>query len=263
MPTCWPRGVTGLLTLPLLVASCTAAPHWYFAETDHEHHAEWSYQGDTGPEHWGDLDRAYRLARTGRAQSPIDIRPASAMPAEPPRIRFRYTPEPATFVNNGHTLQHDQAPGSWLEIDGKRYALKQFHTHSPSEHSIDGVLLDAEIHLVHKSGSGEVAVVAILVRRGAKNSAFASVYGSLPQEGQRKTLSGRVDPAALLPEGHRIYRYTGSFTTPPCTENVSWLVFEQPIEAGAEEIQEVRALEGINNRPIQPLNGRRVLVVER
>jgi carbonic anhydrase len=256
------RIVARLLAIALLAAACGADPHWYFADAHHEHHADWSYEGDTGPEHWGDLDPAYRLARTGRSQSPIDIRPASALSGPPSRTRFRYTPEPATYLNNGHTLQHDQTPGSWLEIDGKHYALKQFHFHTPSEHSIDGALLDAEIHLVHQGASGETAVVAILVRSGETNRAFASVHGTLPREGRTKTLTGRIDPAELLPESHRLFRYTGSFTTPPCSEDVEWLVLEQPIEAGAAEIEELRTLLGSNNRPIQPLHGRKVRVVE-
>ena len=262
MPKHLRRIFARLLTLPLLIAGCSTAPHWYFSGSEHEHHAEWSYQGDTGPEHWGDLDRSYRLARTGRAQSPIDIRPGIALASKPPQIRFRYTPEPATLVNNGHTLQHDQTPGSWLEVDGERYALKQFHVHTPSEHSIDGDPFDAEIHLVHMSSAGDVAVVAVLVRNGAENRAFARIYGALPPEGTTETLTGQIDPAALLPEDRGVYRYTGSFTTPPCTENVDWFVMEQPIEAGAEEIAAVRALEGSNNRPTQPLNGRRVLILE-
>jgi carbonic anhydrase len=258
----WLRCIAGLLALPILGAGCATDPHWYFSGADHEHHAAWSYAGDTGPEHWGALDPSYRLAETGRAQSPIDIRAASAIPAPPPQIRFRYAAEPATYVNNGHTLQHDQAPGSWLEVDGQCYALKQFHVHTPSEHTFDGVHLDAEIHLVHADAAGNVAVVGVLVRSGAKNPAFASVHGTLPREGQTKTLTGRIDPGAMLPESRRTYRYTGSFTTPPCTENVEWFVLEQPIEAAPEEIAGVHALEGNNARPTQPLNGRLVHVVE-
>lgn len=262
MPKRWLRWVAALFTLSILAAGCATDPHWYFTGAEHEHHAPWSYEGDTGPEHWGALDPSYRLAETGRAQSPIDIRTVSATPAPPLQMRFRYTAEPATYVNNGHTLQHDQAPGSWLEVDGERYALKQFHIHTPSEHTFDGAHLDAEIHLVHKNAAGDVAVVGVLVRSGAKNPAFASAHGTLPREGRTKTLTGRVDPGALLPESHRIYRYTGSFTTPPCTEKVDWFVFAQPIEASPEEIAEVQALEGSNNRPTQPLNGRRVFLVE-
>lgn len=262
MPARRRRIVAHLLAIALLVAACGDDPHWYFADADHEHHAAWSYQGDTGPEHWGDLDSAYRLARTGRSQSPIDIRPAAAISVPLPRTRFRYTPEPATFLNNGHTLQHNEAPGSWLEIDDERYALKQFHFHTPSEHSIDGALLDAEIHLVHQGASGEAVVVAILVRSGAKNRALEGVRGTLPREGSTKTLTGSIDPAELLPESHRLFRYTGSFTTPPCTENVEWFVLEQPIEASAEGIEELNALVGNNNRPTQPLHGRKVRVIE-
>ena len=122
-------GPLAVLLVPLavllvsLALGCDADEHWYFKGEPHEHRAEWSYAGATGPRQWGELDPSYAPARDGRAQSPIDL-PEAGMPAEDaPALEFRYRFEPARFVNNGHTLQHDEETESWLSWGQKRYAL--------------------------------------------------------------------------------------------------------------------------------------------
>ena len=63
----------------------------------------------------------------------------------------------------------------------------------------------------------------------------------------------------LLPKAQAIYRYEGSLTTPPCSEQVSWLVMKAPIELSAEQISTVSAALSDNSRPVQPPHGRAVV----
>ena len=101
-------------------------------------HPHWSYGGHTGPSHWGTLEKEYAACASGHAQSPIDIHSAGAKKTDLPEIQFAYKSSPLTIVDNGHTVQVNYAPGSFISVGGKQYELVQFHFHKPSEERING-----------------------------------------------------------------------------------------------------------------------------
>jgi len=241
----------------------TATKHAYFSKTEHRHAAEWSYEGPTGPSHWGDLSQDYVLAKVGRQQSPINIASQDVSRESLPPLKFEYQKEWLVVVNNGHTIQHNESPGSFLHVGDKKYALEQFHVHTPSEHTIDGKHFDGEIHFVHKSASGEVAVVAVLVENDISGVRKLPPM-RLPTIKGGKTVAyrGYHDPASILPESKSYYEYRGSFTTPPCTEGVRWIVLSTPIKADPRNLTHVHELLGDNNRPTQPINDRQVAVTK-
>jgi carbonic anhydrase len=221
----------------------------------------WTYEGEEGPEHWGELSPDYELCASGTRQSPIDIaRPTATDLAN---VVFDYRPTPLQIVNNGHTIQVNYAPGSTIEVDGKRYELLQFHFHVPSEHLIDGAASDGELHLVHRSTAGELAVVGVLLSQGASagdNPALGSVWANLPQApGPAESVAIEVDADALIPESRLTFRYPGSLTTPPCSEGVSWLLMTEPVGISAAQVGAFSAIIEHNNRPIQPLSDRQLL----
>jgi carbonic anhydrase len=148
---------------------------------------------------------------------------------------------------------------SAIVVEGKRYVLAQFHFHAPSEHTIDGRHADMEMHLVHKSEDGQVAVVGVMIRAGAENLAFAPIWDRLPTPANKeRRATATIDAASLLPKDHGHYRYLGSFTTPPCTEGVLWLVLRTPVELSRAQIDQFRAVIEGNNRPVQPRNQRAI-----
>ena len=127
------------IVLALIAACAKAEEHWYLSDEPHEPEAHWSYEGETGPKHWGDLSPAYLIARIGLRRSPIDVRTdKTASSPDIQKAEIHYATESASFVNNGHTLQHDELTESWMSVGGKRYDLRQFHFHTPSEHTLDG-----------------------------------------------------------------------------------------------------------------------------
>jgi carbonic anhydrase len=215
----------------------------------------WTYEGEEGPAKWAELSPAFEACGAGTTQSPIDL----AKPAmqDLTNIKFNYQPSKVNIVNNGHTVQVNYDPGSYIELDGTRYDLAQFHFHAPSEHSVDGKLADAEVHLVHKSADGQLAVVGVLIKTGAENPAFTTVAANIPATaGPAQSVDAMVNAANMLPETQATYRYTGSLTTPPCTEGVHWNVMATPIEMSAAQLATLTAVMHANNRPVQDLKGR-------
>ncbi len=243
-----------------VAAPKAAGVHHYFHREEKPHAAEWGYEGDVGPSHWGTLDPRYALADSGQSQSPIDI-PSTAS-ATAPAFAIEYTPSRINLVYNGHTVEEKEEGGSFLTLQDTRYELAQFHFHSPSEHTVDGAHAAMEMHLVHKSAAQEVAVVGVLIEPSdADNPAFSGVWEYLPSDSNRTRASElTIDPAAMLPQDRAAYAYEGSFTTPPCTEGVDWVVFKEPVRLSQAQIDQFRAILMGNNRPTQPLRGREVAV---
>lgn len=231
------------------------------SKTDHEPAADsgahsWTYEGETGSTHWGDLNTEWAACSAGRAQSPINLKSATLSDLEDPV--FTYQSSPLSQTNNGHTAQASYAAGSSLQVDGKIYQLLQFHFHSASEHTIDGAQTPLEVHLVHQAADGSLAVVGLLVEEGASHPAFDAVLSAIPvEEGATVTPEGvTINAIDFLPSQRTTYRYNGSLTTPPCSEGVTWLVMTQKIQLSAEQIGRYVALFPGSNRPVQPLNER-------
>ena len=220
---------------------------------------EWSYVGAEGPAHWGDLTADYATCKLGRRQSPIDIRDARQESLPP--IKFDYRPSPLKIINNGHTIQVDYARGSMMSAGGKRYELRQFHFHHPSEEEINGKPYDMVIHLVHDDGEGHLAVVAVLLKQGKANAAIRKLWDHLPGvEGKGESPAGiEVNAADLLPETLGYYAFEGSLTTPPCSESVAWYVLKTPVDVSSAEVAVFAKLYPHNARPVQPRNGRAIL----
>lgn len=222
--------------------------------------AHWEYTGKTGPSHWGELEAGFSSCKTGKQQSPIDIH--AAKPAKLAPLGFHYAPGAAEIVNNGHTVQVNLASGGSVTLPSGDYKLLQFHFHTPSEETVNGKHYPLVAHLVHKNEAGELAVVAVLFRQGKENAALKEVFAGLPAAaGDKHPLAGRLDLSAVLPPRHAYYAYMGSLTTPPCSEGVHWQVLKQPVEISTAQLASFRKLYAMNARPIQPLNGRVVNVV--
>ena len=193
---------------------------------------DWSYEGDTSPAHWGEINKAYKLCQTGMSQSPVD----------------------------NHTLQATMNPYSsaFAQIDDQPYALAEFHFHAPSENTINGKHYAMELHLTHKNQEGEIAVVAVMFDIGEPNEAIERLWQSIPATpGDSIPLLSPVDINLLLPEDRTYWRFSGSLTTPPCSEGVTWIVLKQPMTLSAGQLEKFRhTIHPANNRPVQPLNGR-------
>jgi len=69
-------------------------------------------------------------------------------------------------------------------------------------------------------------------------------------------LNAPFNPDAMLPANRAYYKFTGSLTTPPGSEDVSWHVLKSPVELSVAQIAAFRKLYAMHARPVQPLNGR-------
>jgi carbonic anhydrase len=144
-----------------------------------------------------------------------------------------------------------------LTHNGIEFELVQFHFHVGSEHRVQGRGYDMELHLVHRDAEGRLAVVGVVLERGAAQPVLQQVWANLPLEKHEPLPAQQaLDPSALLPADRRYYTYMGSLTTPPCSEGVLWMVMQQPVQATPAQIAVFERLYPHNARPLQQAQGR-------
>ncbi|MDK2124639.1 carbonic anhydrase [Parachitinimonas caeni] len=220
----------------------------------------WGYGGPNGPAGWANMNPAYSLCRDGKEQSPINI--TSVVGQKIDKIEFSYGISKINLVNNGHTIQANYDPGSYITAFGERYQLLQFHFHTPSEEQINGRAFPLVAHLVHRSEDGRLAVIGVLFEKGRDNPTLEALWDRMPTEhGEtRQYEETHVSAASLLPLKLGFYTFMGSLTTPPCSEGVRWIVMKNPQQISERQLARFRQEFPMNARPIQPINTR--LVVE-
>ncbi len=207
-----------------------------------------------------------------RFQAPINVPLSQPNPGLQPVTFVGYgAPTPlTTTLANPHNLKiYTRQKQNSIEVPGLgTYVLDEFHFHRPSEEAVNNHRYPMVIHLVHVKENCPVGnpncvvAIAILVEEGQPRSdtsellniLFARIPPPAVTNGTPAKLQG------LLPDGYQdagYYRYPGSLTTPPCTENLTFFLLKTPIKFSAEQITEfARRYPMPNARDIQELNGR-------
>lgn len=248
--------------------------------------AEWTHDpaSPIGPQAWGDI--GFPTCGMGRSQSPVNISTDTLVDLHGSPLLLRYRTSELAVENTGHVIEVPIPAGvrDTLQIGGDSYTLSQYHFHAPSEHTVDGRRDDVEAHFVHTNPQGGTAVVGAFYRVGSHpNEVLDRILLSAPAAEGGEVHAGEANPAELFPDGNSIawtswggmvrvnsyYAYTGSLTTPACTEGVRWSLLAdggQVSTAAVAHLHQVIAqfphYNGYpnNNRPVQPLNGRVVKV---
>ncbi|XP_034730982.1 carbonic anhydrase 14 isoform X2 [Etheostoma cragini] len=254
----------------------------------------WTYTGLVGQSEWSQ----YFPDCGGTSQSPVDVVTTQTKfdPSLIPLTPLGYSQhgnKPFTLYNNGHTVVIDLP--DWMGLGGLPWLFTavQMHlhwgsggpSHGGSEHTINGLSADAEIHVVHYNSelypnvstamtqSDGLAVLGILIVTGEEtNLAFNNIlnYLSRIRHADQKVSIPAFDIQSLLPKDlGRYYRYNGSLTTPPCYQSVIWTLFNERVQISKAQLLKIetilytskakdpdRMLLQDNYRATQPLNHR-------
>jgi carbonic anhydrase len=243
---------------------------------------QWNHDPESpvGPPTWGTVTFPFAtcgsvlpgtpFTEVGKKQSPIDITGAQAALLPPPLYRYGNTP--FEVENTGHVVEVPYAPGSNLVIGFDVFELVQFHFHTDSEHAVNGRKSPMELHLVHRNALGNLAVVGVLLEVGPRpNPLIEEIFANAPiKAGATVSVEGRsLNALELLPRNAAsFWTYSGSLTTPPCSEGVKWTVLKNTVQVSQATVERYRKIvaefpgyNGFprNNRVVTPLNGRAIL----
>jgi len=219
----------------------------------------WSYQDKEGPEHWGKLHPDFSVCETGRNQSPINI--DETLKASLKKIRAIHKFPALDIENTGRGIIVRFKEGNMMVLDNAPYQMKNMQLHAPSEHTQHGKSFPLEAQFYHADSKGNATIVAVLFKEGKANPGIDKLIAQLAETTSAPVaLKSRILASELIPDTLNYYRFSGSLTTPPCTEGIRWVVEKTLMSASKEQIEKItKALKHPNNRPPQALNGRIVL----
>ena len=227
---------------------------------------EFTYNGDTGPGYWFDLESDFSACAASPSghQSPIDI-DAVIEDSRLDTLNLLLSEMPFTLINNGHTIMATPKFGGTLRLDGDTYTLSQFHFHTLSEHAVEGNRGAMELHAVFTDANGNNAVIGMLYKIGRPNLFLQQLIAvGLPKLTTSAPVTiNRLGLGDAFTDTSRYYTYAGSLTTPPCSENVKWLVLKQWAELSPEQFEAFRTILGDDFRPVQKRNQRVVRATAR
>lgn len=215
----------------------------------------WAYEGEYGPDKWGDLHESFKECKLGEFQSPINIEPQKAQKIAN-ELKFEYQNAMKEIVDNGHTLMITPNSQSSITYKKTKMQLVQYHFHTPAENHIDGIEYPLELHLVHKDSQGNLAVIGVLFEEGTANKALDSIIKAMPKDKDKSNSITNVDMYSLLPEKRGYYEFIGSLTTPPCSGDVKWVLMKEKVQASKSQIDSLHTVLKYDARGIQPLNER-------
>lgn len=220
--------------------------------------APWSHEGSKlGPSEWGKLDVDYATCANGKRQSPIDIR--GAIRSDLPPLRIAYKAVPLTIIDDGHGITVHTSGAGAITVEDEEFELQSIRFRHPGEEMVNGKRAAMSVQLEHRAKSGKIAILAAPLQEGkTEHRLIRTLWSSLPLE-QGKTVAPagvRIDPGQLLPAKREYYTYSGSLTTPPCSEGVLWLVMKQAVLLSKEQITDFGRLYKNNTRPVQASNRR-------
>lgn len=207
----------------------------------------WDYEGVHNPSHWHEISKESKVCLMGHHQSPIDINPKKTLQLSQ-ELKIFYHEALMKIINTGHVIEFDTTDSHYILLNGKRYDLQQFHFHAHSEHSINKKYYPAEMHLVHQAKDSETVVLSVY-QNVFESERSHHIFDQIPKIGKHSFV--KLDLASLIPKNRSRYVYDGSLTTPPSTENVTWLVFKNPVKISEKELDKFRKFYTSNYRPIQ------------
>ncbi|KAI1160925.1 alpha carbonic anhydrase [Nemania serpens] len=244
--------------------------------------ATFGYTGTGGPILWHHLSPANAICANGSHQSPINMIEGSftLVPGSELTVSLPdKVADGATFENLGSTVEVVmEGLGGSLELEGLSYELLQFHFHNPSEHVDNGVSMPMEMHMVFSHGT-QLAVIGVYI--DLVDSASVSPMRLLPRRTPSRmleTIFSSIDdiatpgtatetPAFSMTELSNLLatadfqRYSGSLTTPPCSEGVAWSVSTKNLMLSRTTFAKVRDVVGFNSRYAQNIPGMANLLV--
>lgn len=223
-------------------------------------HIRWSYEGDTGPQAWGQLHPAFAACGSGRQQSPVHmtaphIATGPAEPLQPPPEAFR-----GTVVHTGRGIELEVDTHGTLMLRGLAWRLVRVQFRHPTEERVHFKNHPMATDLLWRSAQGQYAVISVPMELGAANPFIQRVWTHLPLAAHdRVQITGQgLALRELLPQDLRYFQYLGSLTSPPCTEGVLRLVLQHPATVSRAQWALLTRMAPPNARPVQALHGRMV-----
>lgn len=221
---------------------------------------QWSYSGQSGPEAWGRISKDFYKCEHGSEQSPVNIEwPQKKHSLSD--LQVQYKPSKVKLKSDDQSIDLQFLTNNEIVYGKNKYKLANMHFHTPSEHRVEGVPFSAEIHFVHLGANDQSLVLAVFLEQTQKNAVADQLFTKIEHISPGQQINYHFNPKDLLPKNLSYYTYKGSLTTPPCTEDVTWIIMKENILLSSMHLEMLKSKLHHNTRPLQML-GKRIVYVQ-
>ena len=202
----------------------------------------------------------------GIKQSPINIIRSKTKKCNSNCIlSFDYKISKCNLINLNTNLIIDYDEGSSVNFNHNIYELYKISFTAPSSHKIDNKNYPLEMHLNHRCNSnGTILIIAVFIEINEDNSVskdfFDKFKDSIPlkiNDQVTKNISN-WNIYNAIPENKAFFFYEGSLPRTPCTENITWIIMDKPINCSTLFYKNIKKIINVNARPVQKINNRNI-----
>ncbi|KAF1841866.1 carbonic anhydrase [Cucurbitaria berberidis CBS 394.84] len=210
-----------------------------------------------GPLNWASLEAENEACKAGSNQSPINLDNSVTTVTQKPVLNIPEVEE-VEFENLGTTIE--VVTNGTTSIGGTDFRLVQFHMHTPSEHHVNGEYHPLEVHMVHEAvaDNTKLAVLALMFQVSAGESSsiiksLSSSVSAISTPGTKTAIRGGIDFSDVVAKvaSSDVLQYTGSLTTPPCAEGVTFMIVKDPLDISVADFNSIKGVVKFNARFIQ------------
>jgi carbonic anhydrase len=217
---------------------------------------------------WADTDKACGAPH----QSPVNLSRSFAKPCDRlceltiDKVSIPQATAKIRSTTGMHLRFFDVKPTA--KFNGEGYTCKDAYLFTPAQHTIENIQAEAEFVALFENPKGYTLAVSIPVRSAAgetPSTAFFNGFVGYPSEidePMQVVLGDNWELQDVIPSNPGFYVYEGSWVAPPCTADVTWVVFSSSVTIDPSDYAKLVSKSPSGNRPLQQLGDREVFFNE-
>jgi|APGre2960657423_1045063.scaffolds.fasta_scaffold00393_3 carbonic anhydrase len=193
----------------------------------------WQYDSKNSSKKWGDINEKFKFCKIGLNQSPIDVVADFSVSDLSFHFQKNHQQNNAEKERKDYVLKTVFFDQSFLQRMKKKYFLRYFEFHHPSEHLVKNQASSLEMQIAFKSEDEQWLMMSIFLEVGNHHKNFEEIISFVENKKQKE---GKIDLEKIIKKNDLVFFYEGSITTPPCTEGIKWYIYKTPIYISKEQM---------------------------